>query len=89
MPGQWKVFNRVLILKPIGPIARGVAANENSLITILEPLFMPLSYPLVGWLAATECYVQGVFPSHELRFGERCAEEYMVRRAEEYRLGSG
>jgi hypothetical protein len=78
LAGEWQVLGRGrrLLLRPIGFVARGVAAQEFSVVAILAPLFMPLDYPL-GWNVATECRVPGSFPARDLKLGEEYVEEYM------------
>jgi hypothetical protein len=78
LPGEWHILDRMLILRPIGFIARGVAANDFSLVALLEPLFMPLAYG-GSWAVAVGCDPRGVFPYHTLKDGESAAEKYMLQ----------
>jgi hypothetical protein len=48
LPGDWLVFDKHLIMRPIGLIARGIDASYRHLTPILHPLYMPLDYVDTG-----------------------------------------
>lgn len=79
LSGEWQLLGsgRRLLLRPLGFIARGIAAQQFSVVAILTPLFMPLDYDQPDWVVATECNVPGHYPFSTLKLGEEHAEKYM------------
>jgi hypothetical protein len=63
LPGQWLAVGRALIMQPVGLIARGVAAQRFSVVTVLHPLYLPLEYLDTGWILAHNAQMPGLFKS--------------------------
>lgn len=62
LPGDWLVLNHKLIMRPIGLVARGIAASWSNLFPILHPLYMPLDYVDLGLMLDASHVPRGYFP---------------------------
>ncbi|MFG1609110.1 hypothetical protein [Actinoplanes sp. NPDC049265] len=62
LPGDWLVFDKHLIMRPIGPIARGIDASYRHLTPILHPLYMPLDYVDTDLMLVAGHIAPGYFP---------------------------
>lgn len=62
LPGDWLVLDKILIMRPIGLVARGIDASYSHLTPILHPLYMPLDYVDLGLMLDTSHVPHGYLP---------------------------
>jgi len=61
LSGDWYVTEDLLVLQPIGLLARGILRVRRGLSVVLEPLYVPPDEPDTLWRYVPGCDVRGVW----------------------------